>query len=115
MIQKTIKFFVDKIYSKRPKKDYTNVYHIDDIGSLDIIGLKDNGPQNDRSFGYVLVVIDNFSKFGWTVPLKNTKAQTINASIEKKRYRLKKPNLVEPYREKEFWKFFFKHSLKKYS
>ena len=26
---------------------------------------------------YVLVVIDNFSKFGWTVPLKHKIAQTI--------------------------------------
>ena len=48
------------------KKNYatnkTNVYHIDNIWSLDILDLKDYGPENNRKYRYVLVVIDNFSK-----------------------------------------------------
>ena len=80
MTQKNIKIFINEIYSKPPKKLATNktdVYHIDDIWSLDMMDLKDYGPENNKKYRYVLVIIDNFSKFGWTVPLKNKNAQTI--------------------------------------
>ena len=65
MTRKTSKIFKNKIYTKSPKKNYptnkTDVYHIDDIWSLDILDLKDYGPENSKKYGYVLVVIDNFS------------------------------------------------------
>ena len=74
MTQKNNKIFINEIYSKPPKKNYatnkTDVYHIDDTWSLDILDLKDYGPRNNKSYRYVLVIIDNFSKFGCTVPLK---------------------------------------------
>ena len=74
MTEKTIKLFINEIYSKLPKKNYstnkTDAHHIDDIWSLDILDLKDYGPEKNRNYRFVLVTIDNFSKFGWTVPLK---------------------------------------------
>ena len=74
MTQKSFETFVNEIYSTPPKKNSatnkTNVYHIDDIWSLDILDLKDLGPENNRGYRYVLVIIDNFSKFGWKVPLE---------------------------------------------
>ena len=74
MIQKSIKIFINEIYSKPSKKVYatskTDVYHIDDIWSLDILDLKDYDPENNRRYRYVFVFIDNFSKYGWTVPIK---------------------------------------------
>ena len=80
MTQKNIKIFITEIYSKPPKKNYvtnkTDVYQIDDIWSLDILDLKDYGPKNNRGYRYVLVVIDNFSKFGWTVPIKKNCSNT---------------------------------------
>ena len=86
MTQKNIKLFINEIYSKGPKKNYatnkTDVYRIDDICSLDILDLKDYGPKNNTGYKYVLLVIDNFSKFGWTTPLKNKNAQTIKDSLE---------------------------------
>ena len=85
MSQKNIKIFINEIYSKPPKKynptNKTDVYHIDDIWFLDILDLKDYGPENNKGYRYVLVVIDNFSNFGWTVPLKNKNAQTIKDSF----------------------------------
>ena len=116
MTQKNIKIFINEIYSKGPKKNYatnkTNVNHVDDTWSLDILDLKDYGPKNNRSYRYVLVVIDNFSKFGWTVPLKNKNALTIKDSFEKiiiisKR----KPNLIESDRGKEFYNNIFQDFL----
>ena len=74
MTQKNVKIFKNEIYSKPPKrKNSTNktaVYHIDDIWSLDILDLKHYGSKNNRGYRYVLDIIDNFSKYGWTVPLK---------------------------------------------
>ena len=85
MTQKIIKVFINEIYSKPPKKNYStnkiDVYYIDDICSLDILDLKDYDPKNNRGYRYVLVIIDNFSKFSWTIPLKNKIAQTIKDSF----------------------------------
>ena len=73
MTQKNVKLFINEIYSKPHRKNYntnkTDVYHIDDIWNLDIVDLKDYGSENNKGYRYVLVIIDNFSKFGWTVPL----------------------------------------------
>ena len=118
MTQKNIKIFINEIYSKPPKKNYitnkTDVYHIDDIWSLDILDLKDYGPENNRGYRYVLVTIDNFSKFGWTVPLKNKNAQTIKDSFENILTNSKrKPNLIETDRGKEFYNNIFQDFLNK--
>ena len=125
MTQKNIKIFINEIYSKGPKRNYatnkTDVYHIDDIWSLDILDLKDYGPENNNNYRYVLVLIDNFSKFGWTVPLKNKNAQTIKDSFENILISSKRtPNLIESDRGKEFYNnifqdFLIKNNIKLYS
>ena len=118
MIQKNIKIFINEIYSKPPKKNYitnkTDVYHVDDIWSLDILDLKDYGSKNNRGYRYVLVTIDNFSKFGWTIPLKNKNAQTIKDSFENILINSKRsPNLIETDRGKEFYNNIFQDFLNK--
>ena len=125
MTQKNIKISINEIYSKPPRKYYptnkTKVYFIDDIWSLDILDLKDYGPENNRGYRYVLVIIDNFSKFGWTVPLKNKNAQTIKDSFENILIKSKrKPNFLEGDRGKEFYNnliqdFLNKNKIKLYS
>ena len=118
MSQKNIKIFINEIYSKPPKKYYatnkTDVYHIDDIWSFDILDLKDYGPENNRVYRYVLATIDNFSKYGWTIPLKNKNAQTIKDSFENILLSSKrKPNLIESDRGKEFYNNIFQDFLNK--
>ena len=118
MTQKSIKIFFDEIYSKPPKKNYftnkTYVSHIDDIWSLDILDLKDYSPENNRGYRYVLVTIDNFSKFGWTIPLNNKNALTIKDSFENILISSKrKPNLIESDRGKEFYNNIFQDFLNK--
>ena len=125
MTQKNIKIFINEICSKSPKKNYptnkTDVYHIDDIWSLDILDLKDYGPKNNRSYRYVLVIINNFSNIGWTVPLKNRNAQTIKDSFEIILISSKRsPNLIETDRGKEVYNniiqdFLSKNNIKLYS
>ena len=125
MTQKNIKIFINEIYSNPPKKNYitnkTDVYHIDEVWSLDILDLKDYGPENNRGYRYVLVVIDNFSKFGWTTALKNKNAQTIKDSFENILISSKrKPNFIETDRRKEFYNniyqdFLNNNNIKHYS
>ena len=118
MTQKNITLFINEIYSKGPKKNYatnkTDVYHIDEIWSLDTLDLKDYGAKNNRGYRYVLVVIENFSKFGWTIPLKNKNAQTIKDSFENIFISSKRSlNLIETDRGKEFYNFIFEDFLNK--
>ena len=117
MKQVLIKTFVNEIYSNPPKKSYstnrTVVKHIDDTWSMDLLDMIDYGVKNNRGYRYILVVIDNFSKFGWGVPLKNKYAQTIVDEVSKiidssKR----KPNLVETDGGKEFVNRVFNDFLK---
>ena len=125
MTQKNIKTFINEIYSKPPKKNYatnkTDVCNIDDIWSLDILDLKDYGIENNRGYRYVLVIIDNFSKYGWTKPLKNKNAQTIKNSLENILIISKrKPNLIESDRGRELYNNIFqdfpnKNNIRLYS
>ena len=74
--------------------------------------LEDYGPENNRGHRYVLVIIENFSKHGWTTPLKNKNAQTTTNSFEiipitSKR----KPNLFEGDRDRGFYNSFFQSFL----
>ena len=92
--------FIAETFGKPPKKNYatnkTDVHHIDDIWSLYILDIKDYGPENNRSYRYILVMIGILSKFGWTVPLKVENARTIKHSIETLLISSKrKSNLIE--------------------
>ena len=111
------KIFIDEIYFKPPKKNYptnkTIVKHIDDCWSLDILDLIDYGPSNNKGYRYILTVIDNFSKFAWTIPLRNKNSETITnefSNIIKSSKR--KPNMIETDRGKEFYNNTFKNFLK---
>ena len=86
MAQETIKIFVTQFIPNHQKKNYptnkTDVYHIDDIWSLDILHLRDYGPENNGGYRYVVVIIENFNKFGCTAPLKVKNAKSIGESFE---------------------------------
>ena len=76
--------------------------------------MKDYGPKNNRGYRYVFVIIDNFSKIGWTTPLKNTNAQTIKDSFENILISSKrKPKLIATDRGKEFYNNIFQDFLNK--
>ena len=75
------RIFINEIYSSSPKKNYqtnrTKIKSIDDTWSSELLDMNDYGPKNKRGYRYILVVIDNLSKFGWTIALKNKYAQSI--------------------------------------
>ena len=117
--------FIDEIYSSSPKKKYptnkTKFKSIDDTWSSDLLDMNDYGAKNNRGYSYILVGIDNFSKFGWTIPLKNRYAHSItDAFLQIIKTSRHKPNLLETdkgkeYVEKLFNEFLNKHNIKKYS
>ena len=119
------KIFIDEVYSKPPKKNYpTNkitIKSFDDTWSSDSLDMNDYGPKNNRGYRYILVVVDNFSKFGWTIPLKNKFAQSItDAFSEIIKSSNRKPNLLETDDGKEYVNKIFNellniHNIKRYS
>ena len=76
-----MKIFINEIYSTPPEKNYptnkTMIKSIDDTWSSDLLVMNDYGIKINKGYRYNLVVIDNFSKFGWTILLKNKYAQSI--------------------------------------
>ena len=112
-----IKIFVDEIYSKAPKKNYpTNKIkhnHIDEIWSIDLADMIDYKISNSKGYRYIFIMIDNFSKFLWAIPLKNKYSQTItnefsNILTKSKR----KPLKLESNRGTEFYNSIFQNFLK---
>ena len=76
-----IKIFIDEIYSAPPMRNCPNnkiVYnHVDEIWSIDSADMIDYKTSNNRRFRYVFIIIDNFSKYVRTIPLKNKNSKTI--------------------------------------
>ena len=115
--QSLIDTFINEIYSRPPNKNYstnkTIVKHIDNTWSMDLLDMVDYGVKNNNGYRYILVVIDNFSKIGWTVPLKIKFAQTITDEVSNLINKSKrKPNLIETDDGKEFGNKTFNEFLK---
>ena len=118
MIKKDLtKIFIDEIYSSPPKKNYeTNkiIYnHIDEIWSIDLADFSDYKTSNNKGFKYIFIIIDNFSKYLFAIPLKNKNSQTItnefsNILSTSKR----KPLKIESDRGSEFYNSIFQNFLK---
>ena len=111
------KIFIDEIYSSPPRKNYpTNkiVYKfVDEIWSIDLADFSDYKTLNNKGFRYIFIVIDNFSKYLWAIPLKNKYSQTItnefsNILTTSKRSPLK----IESDRGSEFYNSIFQNLLK---
>ena len=76
------------------------------------LDLKDYGPEKNRNWRYVFVIIDNFSKLGCTIPLKNKNAQTIKTSFESLFVSSwRKPSLFETDQGKEYCNSIFQNFL----
>ena len=112
-----IKIFIDEIYSKPPRRNYpTNkiVYNnIDEIWSIDLADFSDYKTSNNKGYRYIFILVDNFSKYLWAIPVKNKYSQTITNEFSKiittsKRKLLK----LESDRGSEFYNSIFQNFLK---
>ena len=112
-----VKTFIDEIISQPPMKNYpTNkiIYnHIDEIWSIDLADMVDCKTSNNKGYRYIFIIIDNYSKYLWAIPLKNKYSQTItnefsNILSTSKR----KPLKIESDRGSEFYNSIFQTFLK---
>ncbi len=63
-----------QIRRKFPKRQ-VNVYDIDDVWGCDLVEMQEWSKQN-KGFRYMLNVIDVFSKYAWSIPLKDKTMKT---------------------------------------
>ena len=86
---------------------------IDEIWSIDLADRTDYKNSNNKGFRYIFVIIDNYSKYLWAIPLKNKYSQTITnefsniLTISKR-----KPLKIESDRRTVFYNSFFQNFLK---
>ena len=111
------KSFIDEIYTKPPKKTYPTNKSIVVEALMKLLGVWiyqiwiDYGPKNKDGFRYILVVIDKFSKFGWTNSIKeyrNASQSIVDEFSKIIKTSKRKPNLIETDRGKEFYNNIFK-------
>ena len=111
------KTFINEIYSTQPRKNYpTNkiVYNnIDEIWSIDLADFSDYKTSNNKGYRYIFIVIDNFSKYLWAIPLKNKYCQTITDEFSNILSTSKgKPVKIESDRGREFHNSIVQNFLK---
>ena len=112
-----IKTFTGEINSTPPGKNYpTNkiIYnHIDEIWSIDLADMIDYKISNNKSYRYIFIIIDNYSKYLWAIPLKNKCSQTItNEFLNILTTSKRKPLKIESDRGTEFYNSIFQNFLK---
>ena len=121
----SIKNFIIEIYGEPPHKNYetnkTKIKTIDDTWSSDLLDMNDYDPKNNKGYRYFIVVIDNYSKFGWAIPWKKKYAQSITDAFSQiLKSSKRKPNLLETddgnvYVNKFFNDFLNSNNIKRYS
>ena len=111
------KIFIDEVFSKPPKRNYpTNKIkynNIDEIWSIDLVDMIDYKISSNKRFRYIFIIIDNYNKYLWAIPLKNKYSQTITdefSNILNKSKR--KPLKTESERGTEFYNSIFQNFLK---
>ena len=67
------------------KRNFTRrrvmVYHIDDIWCSDLVEMQQFSKWN-KDYRYLLMVLDVFSKYGWIIPLKDKKGETVSEAFK---------------------------------
>ena len=123
MKRKLTEVFIDEVYSKPPMKNYPTekalIKSIDYTWSSDLLDMKNYVIKNNKGYRYTLVVIDNFCKFVWTIPLKNKYAQSIkDAFFQINKSSIRQPYLLDidngtEYVNKIFKEFLNEHNIKR--
>ena len=80
------KVFKNSICANPPKKNSvtkkTDYFYKNYICRMDLLDVNDYAPQVFESYRHIIVVIEKFSMFGWTVSIKNKQAQTMRVFLK---------------------------------
>ena len=102
-----MKILIDDIYSEAPKENYPTskiLYnHIDDIWRIDLTDIIVYETSNNKGYRYIFIILDNSSKYTWSVRLKNKNKKTITEEFSNILTTSKtSPVRLESYRGDEF-------------
>ena len=112
------KIFIDEIYTKTTQKKFeTNKIaynHIDEIWSIHLADMLDYKISNNKAYRCIFIIIDNFSKYLWCIPLKNKNSQTITQYFSNNLSTSERsPLKIESDRGTEFYNSISQNFLKK--
>lgn len=86
---------------------------LDDLWQTDLMEFQSYAKEN-RGYKYILVVIDCFSKFLWTQPLKSKSAVEVRNAMEKILLQPRKPKNLQSDNGREFYNAQFKNLITKH-
>ena len=87
--------------------------HIDEIWAADLVEMQQFSRWN-KGYKYLLMVIDVFSKYGWIVPLKDKKGETVTKAFQNIFKEGRKPEFVWTDKGSEFYNRHLKDLLRKH-
>ena len=98
------------------KRDFTRrrviVNHIDEVWCSDLVEMQQFSKWN-KGFRYLLMVLDVFSKYGWIVPLKDKKGETVAEAFKTIFKEGRKPQYLWTDKGKEYYNKNMKELLEK--
>ena len=86
--------------------------HIDEIWASDLVEMQQFSKWN-KGYRYLLMVIDVFSKYGWIVPLKDKKGESVTEAFKTIFKDGRKPQYLWVDKGKEFYNKHVKDLLEK--
>ena len=64
------------------QRRHVNAFSIDDVWGADLVDMREWEKQN-KGYKYMLNVIDVFSKYAWSIPMKNKTGVTTLEALRK--------------------------------
>ena len=87
---------------------------IDKIWCSDRVEVQQFSKWN-KGYRYLLMVLDMFSKYGWIVPLKDKKGETVTEAFKTIFKEGRKPHYLWTDKEKEYYNKYMKYLLQKHN
>ena len=69
----------------------------------------------NNGYSWIINIIDMFSKFAWSIPIKNKTAKEVTESVAKFLSENKAPSILQSDNGSEFTSVLFKSLMKKYN
>lgn len=110
------KLIVEELYKparKNFKRRRTIVKGLDDLWQIDLAELPQHAREN-KGHKFILVVIDCFSKYLWTRPLKSKSATEVTKAMTDVLMERRQPRHIQSDQGKEFYNSLFQNLMKKY-
>ena len=99
---------------KQIKRNFTRrrviVNHIDKIWASDLVEMQQFSKWN-KGYKYLLMVTDVFSKYGWIIPMKDKKGETVTEAFKTIFKEGRKPDYLWTDKGKEFYNKHLKELL----